>query len=55
MVQPGKQPVEIPLVSSSDWQESNTVVLDVEGVLPLFLVYRGRGRCDLLSFTFESS
>ncbi len=48
-----KQVGEIPVTASGDWAE-HTARLDLTGVHPLYLVYRGGGFAELLDIFFQS-
>ena len=53
MTEHGKPLTEINLQDTRDWKTSGTVVFHVQGDLPLYLYYQGKGKVDLLDFTLS--
>lgn len=43
---------EFLLETSSEWRETERLVLHGAGTWPLYFIYQGRGKIDLLDFTF---
>ncbi len=54
MTEPGNPLAGIPLTASHSWKQSTEVCFRVTGVKPLYFVFRGRKKIDLLSFTLNS-
>ncbi len=48
---PYEKLAEIRIRKSNSWIQSNEVTFTAEGNLPLYFVYHGKGRLDLLQFT----
>lgn len=44
---------QIDIIPSDDWMTSQFVEITAQGLLPLYLKYHGKGRIDLLEFSFE--
>ena len=50
MTKIGEVAAEIPIEESGSWKESERVSFFAEGMKPLYLEYRGRGKTDFLKF-----
>lgn len=47
-----EQAGEFRLEASSEWRESEELAIRVSGIWPLYLLYQGKGKIDLLDLTF---
>lgn len=54
-VEPGGALAEIPLMPSNTWTSSDPVTFTAEGKHPLYLVFNGKGKLELLEFALEDT
>lgn len=55
MTEQEKPLVEIKTKESKDWVESEVIAFPAEGKLPLYLVYKGKGKIDILQINFKDT